>query len=52
VSAAVECDRTPALQAMMLDPLCANCKYPDLLLDDLIKAYADVLPPEWKKNRI
>jgi alpha-galactosidase len=48
VKAAVECDRTLALQAMMLDPLCANCKYPDLLLDELIKAYIDVLPDKWK----
>jgi len=48
VRAAVECDRTLALQAMMLDPLCANCKYPDLLLDDLIKAYIDVLPDKWR----
>ena len=50
VRAAVECDRTLALQAMMLDPLCANCKYPDLLLDDLIKAYTDVLPKKWKEQ--
>jgi alpha-galactosidase len=48
VRAAVECDRQLALQAMTLDPLCANCKYPDLLLDDLLTAYADVLPAEWK----
>ena len=49
VRSAVECDRTLALQAMMLDPLCANCKYPDLLLDDLIKAYIDVLPDKWRE---
>jgi len=49
VRAAVECDRTLALQAMMLDPLCANCKYPDKLLDELIAAYTDDLPSGWKK---
>lgn len=50
VRAAVECDKTLALQAMMLDPLCANCKYPELLLNDLIKAYIDMnlLPAKWK----
>ena len=48
VKAAVECDRTFALQAMMLDPLCANCKYPDKLLDDLLFAYIDLLPSGWK----
>ena len=49
VRAAVECDKTLALQAMMLDPMCANCKYPALLLDDLIKAYVDMglLPDKW-----
>ena len=51
VRAAVECDRTLALQAMMLDPLCANCKYPDKLLDDLIAAYIDLLPKEWRRNK-
>ena len=49
VRAAVECDKTLALQAMMLDPMCANCKYPELLLDDLLKAYIDMnlLPAKW-----
>ncbi|MCL2519196.1 MAG: alpha-glucosidase/alpha-galactosidase [Oscillospiraceae bacterium] len=49
VRAAIECDRTLALQAMMLDPLCANCKYPDKLLDELIGAYIDLLPSGWKR---
>jgi len=48
VRAAVECDKTLALQAMMLDPLCANCKYPSRLLDDLLAAYIDLLPSGWK----
>lgn len=50
VRAAIECDRSLALQAMMLDPLCANCKYPDLLLDELVNAYIDVLPEMWKSG--
>ena len=50
VRAAVECDRTLALQAMMLDPLCANCKYPGKLLDELIMAYIDLIPAEWRKK--
>ena len=49
VRAAIECDKTLALQAMMLDPLCANCKYPELLLDELIDAYIDVLPNKWRE---
>jgi alpha-galactosidase len=49
VRAAIECDRTLALQAMTLDPLCANCKYPGRLLDDLLEAYINLLPPGWKK---
>ena len=48
VKAAIECDKTLALQAMTLDPLCANCKYPDKLLDDLLFAYIDLLPSGWK----
>jgi len=49
VRAAIECDKTLALQAMMLDPLCANCKYPELLLDELVAAYANELPDKWRK---
>ena len=48
VRAAVTCDKQLALQAMMLDPLCANCNYPELLLDDLIRAYINLLPDGWK----
>ena len=50
VQAAIECNRTLALQAMMIDPLCANCKYPADLLDDLIAAYTDVLPAGWRQS--
>lgn len=50
VRAAIECDRTLALQALTLDPLCANCEYPELLLDDLLKAYIDLLPDKWQKQ--
>ena len=47
VEAAVKCDRQLALQAMYLDPLIANCNYPDKLLDELLNAYKNVLPKEW-----
>ena len=48
VRAAIECDKRLALQAMMLDPLCANCNYPEPLLDDLIRAYINLLPEKWR----
>lgn len=48
VEAAVTCDKKLALQAMMLDPLMAHCDEPELLLDDLLHAYSDVLPAGWK----
>ena len=47
VEAAVTCDRQLALQAMYLDPLMANCNYPDKLLDELLQAYKNYLPKEW-----
>jgi alpha-galactosidase len=50
VDAAVHCDRTLALQAMMLDPLVANCPYPDRLLDELIRSYLHLLPEAWKNE--
>ena len=49
VDAAIHCDRAFALQAMMLDPLVANCDYPDKLLDELIMSYIGQLPKGWKK---
>lgn len=50
VEAAVECDRQLALQAFYLDPLVANCDFPERLLDDLIQANLDVLPQGWTKE--
>jgi alpha-galactosidase len=50
IEAAVECDYAKARQAMYLDPLCANCKYPEALLKDLIRANLDVLPEAWKET--
>lgn len=47
VKAAIECDKTIAMQAMMLDPLVAHCNYPEKLLDELLAAYKDMLPVEW-----
>lgn len=48
IDAAVTCDYKKARQAMYLDPLCANCDYPEALLKDLIIANLDVLPEGWK----
>ena len=50
VDGAVECDRNKILAAMMIDPLCSNCNYPDKLLDDLIEAYLPLLPEQWNKK--
>ncbi len=50
VDAAVNCDRSLALQAMMLDPIAANCNYPEALLDELILSYIELLPKKWKKE--
>jgi len=50
VDAAVECDYQKALQAMCMDPLCANCNYPDRLLKDLIQENLDLLPEKWKET--
>lgn len=48
VEAAASCSYDKALQAMYLDPLSANCLYPELLLKDLIHANLDLLPEAWK----
>lgn len=48
VDAAAACDYEKARQAMFLDPLCANCKYPEALLKELIEANLDLLPEGWK----
>ena len=48
VDGAVECDKNKLLAAMMIDPLCSNCDYPDKLLDELIAAYLPKLPDGWK----
>ncbi|MFY9175869.1 MAG: hypothetical protein WBI74_10620 [Caldicoprobacterales bacterium] len=47
VEAAVTGDYNKALQAMYLDPLVANCDYPERLLDELIKENLDLLPAKW-----
>ena len=47
VEAALTGDFTLALQALYLDPLGANCDYPERLLKDLVKANLDVLPAYW-----
>jgi alpha-galactosidase len=48
VEAAVSGNYYKALQAMYLDPLAANCDYPERLLKELIKANTDLLPGIWK----
>jgi len=47
VDAALDCDRQKALQAMYLDPLCANCDNPEGLLDALIAENLQLLPEGW-----
>ena len=41
------CDRQLALHAFYLDPLAANCSYPERLLQELLQANRDVLPAGW-----
>jgi alpha-galactosidase len=48
VEAAVTGDRRIALQAMMLDPIVANCDHPARLLDALLSENAGLLPDYWK----
>ena len=50
VDAAVKCDYKLARQAMFLDPLCANCNYPEALLKDLIRENLDLLPAAWEEE--
>jgi alpha-galactosidase len=47
VDAAVTGDYNKALQAMYLDPLAANCNYPEKLLRELISENLDLLPQYW-----
>lgn len=48
VDAAVTGDFNKALQAMYLDPLAANCNYPEKLLRELISENLDLLPEYWR----
>lgn len=47
VDAAAACDYEKARQAMFLDPLAANCAYPEGLLQELIRENLDLLPEAW-----
>ena len=47
VEAAITGDKAKALQAFMLDPLCANCEYPERLLEELLTDNASLLPAYW-----
>ena len=46
VEAAATCNYELARQAMLV----SNCKYPELLLKDLIRANLDLLPEAWEKH--
>ena len=48
VEAAVNCDMALLLEAAYLDPLCANCDYPEELLRELIVKNSAFLPEGWK----
>jgi alpha-galactosidase len=47
VDGAVECDKNKLLAAMMIDPLCCNCDFPEKLLGELLTAYLPMLPGGW-----
>ena len=47
VDGAVEYDKNKLLAAMMIDPLCCNCDFPEKLLDELLTAYLPLLPKGW-----
>lgn len=47
VEAAITGDKAKALQAFMLDPLAANCDYPERLFEELLAENASLLPSYW-----
>jgi alpha-galactosidase len=49
VEAAVTCDMRLFLEAAYLDPLCANCDYPEELVRELVRRNIRLLPEGWKK---
>jgi alpha-galactosidase len=49
VQAAVDCDMQLLLEAAFLDPLCANCDYPEALIRELVRRNLGLLPENWKK---
>jgi alpha-galactosidase len=50
VSSAVNCDMKQLLQAAYVDPLMANCNYPERLIGELIRANLDFLPEGWRRS--
>jgi alpha-galactosidase len=48
VGSELNCDRDLLLQAAYLDPLTANCDYPEELLDELVRENLQYLPAGWK----
>jgi alpha-galactosidase len=51
VASAVNCDRDLLLQAAYLDPLMANCDYPEKLLEEILRENLRYLPEGWRKYR-
>jgi len=49
VEAAVNCDLKLLLEAAYLDPLCANCDYPEKLIHELITSNLHLLPEGWRQ---
>jgi alpha-galactosidase len=49
VEAAIGCDMGLFLEAAYLDPLCANCDYPEELVWELVSRNIHLLPEGWKK---
>ena len=49
VEAAVNCDMKLFTEAAFLDPLCANCDYPEKLVKELAEKNLHLLPSGWKK---
>jgi alpha-galactosidase len=47
-ASALNCDKTLLLQAAYLDPLMANCDYPERLMEELVRENLHYLPAGWK----
>lgn len=52
VEAAIEKDMKKVLQAVYLDPLCAMCDAPEILIKTLIQKNLHLLPKEWSEMQL